>query len=158
MRDGRRAALARNVGGSVAFALLINAVIFGLGWNNASAREPRPALSPPDAVVGFVWVLSFAALGYARFLITASKASTATRDARLVVGLIVFCALYPLYTAGLSNLIVATIGNVATLGAALGVASLVRRENGLAAAFIFPVATWVAFATYLTAASLFAKS
>jgi tryptophan-rich sensory protein len=149
-----RAALALNVGGAIVFALVVNAFVFALGWNRSNAQLVRPPFSPPDAVVGVVWVVLFAAMGYARFLIVTSGAPNASRDARLVVGLIVFCALYPLYTLGLSNLSVATAGNVATGIAALGVAWFVRRGAGRAAALLVPVALWVSFATYLTVGTM----
>ncbi len=158
MRFDFQPALFWNIGASVAVALAVNAIVFGLGWDRANDAQAQPPLAPPGVIVGIVWIVLFGAMGAARYAVVASGRRTARRDAWALVALIAFCAVYPLYTRGLADLRIATLGNLATLAAALVVAALVRRDSPRAVYLILPVAAWVSFATYLTVGTILRNS
>lgn len=140
--------LAANVALAVAAALLINALIFLFAPQGPPTRV-EPAFAPPGWVIGGVWTLLFALMGAARWLALRSDHPDARRHAAMVALLIAFCAAYPAYTLGLSNLTVGLAGNVATILAAGFVVHRIRDGSRAAAALLIPIVLWVSFATVL---------
>ena len=104
--------LAANLVVFVGLPVVLNGVIFGLGWNRASG--PNVGI-PPGWFVGSMWVVLFAGMGLARWLLL--RAATGRAEQRRVewVSLLAFlCLLYPLYTVGLRDDRVGLVGNVVT--------------------------------------------
>jgi tryptophan-rich sensory protein len=131
----------------VLLPVALNGVIFGLGWDKP--RGPEPGL-PPGWVVGALWVLLFAAMGVARWLLLRVDRVRA----ELVSGLGFLCLLYPLYTAGLSDMRVGLWGNVITAIVALVVAVLAFRRNRAAGLCLSAVCVWLLYAAGVTAAAV----
>ena len=52
---------------ALALVLGLNALVYGLGWNDDAGAEPSYA--PPGVAVGAIWVLLFALMGIARWLV-----------------------------------------------------------------------------------------
>lgn len=135
---------AARIGGAFAaivLALLINAAI--AHFAPASPAPPSGWLpAPPGWFVGAVWTVLFGLLG-------AAAGDAARRDraaAWAIAGLVVLCAAYPLYTAGLRDARIGLAGNVLTGIAALAVAVRTVRFRPLGAAPVAVVA-WLAYAT-----------
>ncbi|MDX2266027.1 MAG: TspO/MBR family protein [Hyphomicrobiales bacterium] len=129
--------------------LITNGLVFGLGFDSASAAT-TPRLAPPGWVIGLVWVGLFAIMGviYARV----ARPGSALRW--LLIALAAFSLAYPFYTEGLSNLQTAFIGNIVTLAVTLAIAWRLSREDRTAGALLLPMSAWLTFATYLTADGL----
>ncbi len=127
----------------VGSTLVLNGIIFGLGWDAGSGVNVHRLL-PPGWVVGAVWVLLFAGLGVARWLLLQHNA---VRQAWLVFALGVLCLLYPLYTAGLSSERLGLIGNILIIPFAAYVGVCCWRSSRAAAYGSFAVVLWVCFAT-----------
>jgi tryptophan-rich sensory protein len=132
------------VAATVGVCLVLNVLIFSLGWDKDAAPG---TLLPQGATIGMIWIVLFALLGAARWCL--AEAGTADGDeARLRVDILLTnCALYPFYTLGLSSQVLGLGGNVVTLwvaGRALLSACQVSR---LATLLLLPVLPWVAFAT-----------
>lgn len=138
-----------NVGFALALVLLVNAAIFLFNPSAMTAGAERFRFEPPGWVIGLVWTLLFAWLGAARWLVL-SKDGKKSYDAESVFFLLLFCAAYPLYTAGLRSAVVGLCGNAATGCLALWIALRIRRRSALAAGFVSAVTAWVAFASLLT--------
>jgi len=102
----------------------------------------RSPLLPPGWIVGLVWLGLFAQLGIAR-----SELAEHPHERRLLDAFYLFCLAYPLYTGGLQNRAMSYAGNVATIGAASGLAQRVRRVSPVASALLLPVIGWVGYAT-----------
>ncbi|MBC8048936.1 MAG: tryptophan-rich sensory protein [Chitinophagales bacterium] len=136
--------------GFVGACLIANGLIFGLGFDSGSSPAGPRTAAPPGWVVGAVWVALFAIMGviYARL---AERNSSARW---LIVTLAVACLLYPVYTEGLSNLLIALIGNLATLGATLALALYLGGKDRISGALLTPMLAWLIFASYLTADAL----
>jgi tryptophan-rich sensory protein len=149
--DARRtptSEIALGAAAAILLSLAVNALVFALGWNDASDAGD-PSWAPPGWFVGVTWVVLFGLMGAARQLAPAGALRTAL-DA-----LIVACAIYPLYTGGLEQEVVGLVGSLATLAYATFVAAvLVARGARAAALLLMPVLAWLAFASVLTSASL----
>jgi len=130
------------VGGLLAIVLVINGLIFGLGWNDGSSIT-SDELTPPGWLVGSIWLILFAIFGVLRYQLLSQPGKRKLLDI-----LIAACALYPAYTAGLSNQTVALVGNVLTLVYAYVVFyKLDRLKLQLQ---LVPLLIWLTFATYIT--------
>ncbi len=150
-----RVGLAANVAAAIVTVIAVNAVIFLSGWfqtDTPAAQQSR--LDPPGWLVGVVWVILFAFLGAARWFVMRSGGAQAGRQAGYIVLLLLFCLAYPFYTMGLKSVAVGLVGNVATIAAAVWVASQVKTTSRAAAGLVLPVVAWVSFATVLTALML----
>jgi benzodiazapine receptor len=134
----------------VGLPLCLNGVIFGLGWQRTS--PPTPGL-PPGWVVGALWLVLFAGMGVARWLLLLRAASTSPDHARpeWVTVLAFLCLIYPLYTAGLQHEGVGFIGNLITLVVALAVAAHAWRRVKVAGVCVAAVCCWLVYAAAATA-------
>lgn len=133
----------------VGLPLLLNGVIFGLGWSRASG--PQPGI-PPGWFVGALWVALFAGMGTARWLLLRLAANPVQRRRSEWVSLLAFlCLLYPLYTAGLQADRIGLAGNLVTLVVAVGVAVFVSRRSRVAGALVSAVCVWLLYAAGATA-------
>lgn len=99
-----------------------------------------------NRVVGYVWLGLFAGLGAASWLAFRSRAVNAVRDGQLLIGLLVTCLLYPVYTLGMQA-VPGLVANVVVLLMAVVVAVLVRSSSMAAAALVIPVIAWISLAT-----------
>lgn len=141
--------LAANLGLFVGLPLVLNGLIFGLGWDRASG--PRVGI-PPGWVVGSLWVVLFAGMGTARWLLL--RAAGGREEQRRVewVSLLAFlCLLYPLYTAGLRNDRVGLVGNVITAVVGVAVAVFAWRRVRAAGVWLAAVCAWLLYAAGATA-------
>jgi tryptophan-rich sensory protein len=126
---------------------VLNGLIFGLGWSKAAGVEPG---LPPGWVVGTIWLVLFALMGAARWrLLLAGQGR-----AEWVSAVAVLCLLYPLYTAGLSNMRVGEIGNLLTLAVALVVAASSWRRDLRAGVLLLPLCAWLLYAAGVTGMAL----
>ncbi len=128
--------------------LLLNGVIFGLGWDRTSVALPG---LPPGWFVGSLWLLLFAGMGVARWLLMRRGVDGDARAAWVGVEVLGFlCLIYPLYTIGLSNDRIGLVGNIITLVVALPVAWLAGRRSRAAGGCIVAVCLWLTYASVLT--------
>jgi len=141
--------LAGNLAVFVLLPLALNGAIFGLGWNRTAA--PMAGL-PPGWVVGVLWLLLFAGMAVARWLLLRDSISRSQSMAAEWVSLLAFlCLLYPLYTGGFSNEWSGLIGNLVTLVVAVPVTvSAFRRSRG-AGAPLTGLCVWLMYAAGVTA-------
>lgn len=138
----------------VGSVLVMNAFIFGFGWDATTDYAPRVSFAPPDYVVGIVWTILFALLAISRWLLNYSREPNAARAKMSVTVLIVSCLIYPLYSLAIGSVIGGLLGNIWTIALAAYVVAVVRRVSKNAALLISPVILWVAFATLITLAEL----
>jgi tryptophan-rich sensory protein len=144
--------LGANVALFVVPAVLLNGVIFGLGWDRTSVALPG---LPPGWFVGGLWVLLFAGMGVARRLLVRGGVERGDRRAASGVELLGFlCLIYPLYTIGLSNDRIGLAGNIVTLLVALPVAAFAWRRVRAAGGCVFAVCLWLSYASVITANGL----
>jgi len=140
----RMPSLAANLAVFVGAALVVNAIIFGLGFPGA-AGDPS---GPPGWFIGLAWAVLFAMFGAAHWRLQALANASAGR-----VGLVAFamlCLIYPFYTLGLSSCSIGLLGNIVT---ALAAVLLVRRiwpASATAALLVAPVIPWLVFASWVS--------
>ena len=141
--------LVENLAAFVGTPMVVDGLIFGLKWERAGGAQTG---LPPGWVVGAIWVVLFAGMGVARWLLL--RAARTGADLRRVrwVSLVAFlCLLYPLYTAGFSNLADGLVGNVATLVVAVPVTVYAWRRVRAAGAWLVPLCVWLSYAAWVTA-------
>lgn len=152
VRRRSQRSLAANLAVFVGAPLLLNGVIFGLGWNRPRAKA---AGIPPGWVVGGLWMLLFAGMGTARWELENAPARLFGERRSGWVSLLAFlCLLYPLYTEGLRDDRIGLGGNIVT--AAVGVAALerVRHRSKTAALLLLPTCVWLGYAGVATARAI----
>ncbi len=143
------AGLATNLAVFVGTPLLVNGLIFGLGLEQSGGAQTG---LPPGWVVGTIWLVLFAGMGIARWLLLrAARTHRDQRRAEWVSALAFLCLLYPLYTGGFSNLFAGLVGNVVTLVVALPVAVYAWRRVRMAGLCLVPLVVWMAYAAWVTA-------
>lgn len=140
--------LITNLAIALILVLLANGVIFTVFPQNADSSSPG-LLSPPGWLVGTVWVLLFAAMGVARWLVL-DREKRPISNSTWVFLLLLFCLAYPAYTLGLKSLTIGLIGNIATIFAAGWVGLRIYRASRVAAGLISAVVAWLVFATFVT--------
>jgi len=127
--------------------LAMNGIIFGLGWATSSPANP---LIPPGWAVGTIWMLLFAAMGFARWLVRGKSPAMA----HAVDALAFLCLIYPLYTLGLSSDRIGLAGTIVTALVAAGVIVGLARKCARAAALTSAVLAWLIYAGIATAVGL----
>jgi benzodiazapine receptor len=128
--------------------LALNGIIFTLGWQDAAPKNP---MLPPGWVIGLIWMLLFAGMGIARWILTRGLDP---RVARWVDGLALLCLIYPLYTLGLRNVAIGLAGAIITAVVALAITVRVWRESRTASLLIACVALWTLYAETALASGL----
>jgi len=134
--------------------LVLNGIIFGLGWDVST--PPSPYL-PPGWVVGSIWVVLFIAMAIARWLLVRAHTIAAARDARLVVLLGTLCLIYPLYTVGLSSQSIGLAGAIVTALIAVWVAVRIARSSPAASALTGLLIAWLVYASIGLARTMHAQ-
>jgi tryptophan-rich sensory protein len=146
--------LAANLAVFIVLPLLLNGVIFGLGWDRQSgASNGHTAGIPPGWVVGAIWMVLFTGMGVARWRLIKSGAGLRLVECPSLLGLL--CLLYPLYTAGLQNDSVGLVGNIVTAAVALPLTLLVWRWSRVATGCLVAVCVWLIYAAGATAYNLY---
>lgn len=152
INEKKYTSLILNISIAVALCLVINAVIFGSGWD-ASDTDAQIWFAPPGYVVGTVWVILFGLIGAARYLLNASgEAAKGTKN--WLVILLLFCLAYPIYTIGFNSEILGFAGNLATIALTIFVFTKTFRFSKTAASLLVPIIVWVSFATLIVMAEL----
>lgn len=120
--------------------LLLNGLVFALGWSTR-ASAPAPWFAPPGWVIGTVWVGLFALLAVARWRLHDRPAARGW-----VTGLMLACLAFPLYAQAPGSVWAGFAGSVATCV----LAGFVARRAGPAGGLVLPTVLWCGFASVLT--------
>ena len=151
MQNGRSVltGLISNLVVFVGAPLVVNGVIFGFGLERGGGAQTA---LPPGWVVGTIWLVLFAAIGTARWLLVGAARTTGEqRRAEWVSVLAFLCLMYPVYTVGFSNLFAGLVGNVVTWLVAVPVAVYAWRRVRAAGAWLVPLVAWLSYAAWATA-------
>jgi tryptophan-rich sensory protein len=151
MQNGRAvmAELWANLMVFVGAPLVVNGVIFGFGLERGGGAQTG---LPPGWVVGTIWLVLFAAMGAARWLLLrAARTPGEQRRVEWVSALAFLCLLYPVYTRGFSDLVAGLWGNVVTLVVAVPVAVYAWRKVRAAGGWLVPLCVWLSYAAWATA-------
>jgi tryptophan-rich sensory protein len=145
-----RSGLIANVAGALTIVVMLNALIFGLGWEETSRRAP--AFLPPPIVIGIVWLALFPCMALARWELNRAMAQRA--DKAGLIAIFALCSTYPFYTAGLNSDIVGEAANVTLMLLAGGLAGRYARRIPRATAWLVPLVLWLSFASVAGAFTL----
>jgi tryptophan-rich sensory protein len=124
----------------VVAALVINLVIFALGWNQRNGSQR--SLLPPGWAIGLIWIIVLAALGGALYAVWPISVAGA-----IVIAAIGYCLAYPFATGGLEHDSVRTrVLNVVTLIIAAVTSGAVGSASGwLGLGLVAPFVTWSSY-------------
>jgi tryptophan-rich sensory protein len=145
-----RSGLIANVAGALTVVIILNALIFGLGWEGTSPHAPP--FVPPPIVIGVVWLALFPCMALARWELNRAMAKRA--DKAGIIAVFALCSTYPFYTAGLNNDVVGEAANVTLVLLAGGLAARYARRIPRAAAWLVPLVLWLSFAAVAGAFTL----
>jgi tryptophan-rich sensory protein len=145
--EQRMPGLAANLAVFILSPLVMNGIIFGLGWDRASASI---AGVPPGPVVGVIWMLLFTAMGVARWLLVRARCG----GAEWVSLLALVCLLFPLYTVGLRSMVTGLVGTLLTAVLAIAVVRSSWNRSREAAMCVSAVCAWLLYAGAASAHSL----
>lgn len=152
----RRPRLWPQVLGPVVLVAVADGVYFAV--SDSPGGTSSAPIAPPGWLVATVWVVLFAGLGYARWLLLGGRSgqltSAATRTRRLLDLLILLCLAYPLYAIAPDNDHVAFVSNLIVMAFAAWIATLASRIDRRAAIPLIALLCWVAFASAVPAQSL----
>lgn len=147
---GRR--LRTNLALFIGAPLLLNGLIFGLGWNRPRAKA---AGIPPGGVVGGLWLLLFAGMGAARSQLENAPPSLFRERRTEWVSLLAFlCLLYPLYTEGLHDDRIGLGGNIVTAVVSFTALERTAHRSRPAALLLLPTCLWLTYAGVATARAI----
>ncbi|WP_290814478.1 tryptophan-rich sensory protein [Aquidulcibacter sp.] len=136
--------------GGMAIAIVTNALIFSLGYGEGGQevtdREAGPINTLIFAIVPFVWLFLFAAMGAAIMKIRMATGEFGLGGVLIFV-LMLNCALYPIYTLGFSSSDAGLFGNYATALLAVFIIAWVWPIEKTAALLIVPIPIWVTLAS-----------
>jgi tryptophan-rich sensory protein len=145
-----RFGLIANVGGALVIVVILNALIFALGWGTTPVRAP--AFLPPPIVIGTVWLILFGCMALARWELNRAMAPRSGKAP--LIALFTLCATYPFYTAGLQNDVIGEAANVTLVLFAGSLAACYARRVPRATAWLVPLVLWLAFASVAGAFAL----
>lgn len=140
--------------GAVGLAVLVNGLLFALDLRgNVHGQRNRAEfpLLPPAWVIGGVWTVLLAIMGYVQALVLRLLLGRPGGSLPwLVPALFLNCLLYPAYTAGFTQEAVGVSGNLLTLALSAYVAGRLHPLTPLGSLLIGAVAAWSAFASFAT--------
>lgn len=148
MSDRRRAQLIWGGAIGLAVGVSVNLAILatGVGSDAPDASDPGPVNAVIYAIVPFVWVGLFAAMGTAIIMLRRLGTEGAL-PAGAATLLLINCALYPVYTLGFQSMPLGLAGNVFTAVLAAFAVGAAARPSPRAAALLVPVIIWVSLAS-----------
>ena len=128
----------------VVAAILINGLIYALGWNREqNDKSASGKYLPPGYVIGIVWIIILGLLGYTHYLTYPSYASY------IIVMAVLYCLAYPFLTSGLraEN---ADIYNLLSLMIAIVVIVSVGMKEINAIGYTIPFLIWTTYVNIAT--------
>jgi tryptophan-rich sensory protein len=147
----QRAGLLLAMAAGALVACLVSVILIVLLPGGSGSIDRRLPESSPlgaliSAIVPFVWVGLFAALGAASWLLSRRRRGPGI-EGKSVLGVGLLCCVYPIAFSLTDNVMLTIAGNLAVCLAAMTSAALCWRRSRIAAALVIPVALWVGVAT-----------
>ena len=126
----------------IILAILLNGLIYYLGWNNSSLKLKHTIL-PPGYIIGIVWIIIFGLLGYVHYLLYKLKGKFSIYS-NIIVLFLIFCLAYPFLTNGLKEGN-ANILNLITLILSFVIGLIVITQSVKAFYYIIPLLLWASY-------------
>jgi tryptophan-rich sensory protein len=133
----------------VVAALLMNGLIFSLGWKIAKYQNPNPYI-PPGGIVGLVWLVIFALLGYVHYCLYSGNRNRPTAASIAIVLFILYSLAYPILTTFSSNKNAFSLLNQGALLLATATTVLVYQENVALIPYMIPLMAWTGYVNVVT--------
>ena len=147
-----QAGLLMHVAAFVGATVVLNGIIFGLGFPRDVDTATRLSWSPPGWVIGAIWVVLFAFYAVAHWLLL-QRGDDGRRAAVWIRAIAVWDLAYPFLTNGFDQRISAWL-NVVTLLFTVLVLLRVWQASRAAFGWLLPSLAWICFATVLTIVAL----
>ncbi len=128
-------------------AVLMNGVVYGLGWNSNDPAYEAVAFNPPGGFVAVVWLIIFPLWGAARWY-AYQTGLAGRRVSYWIVALMAWSLLYPVITSG-SNTTVSALANLASFALVIAATLRARAVSKRAFWLVAPSVAWIGFATAL---------
>jgi len=130
-------------------ALLMNGIIFSQKWNIAKYKNSNPWI-PPGGIVGLVWIVIFALLGYVHYRLYSGNRNASTIASITIVLFILYSLAYPILTSFSSDKNTFFILNVGALLFAAVTTAQVYQENASLLPYMLPLMAWTTYVNIVT--------
>lgn len=128
----------------VVAAIVLNGIIYGLGWNKEqNDKSMNNKYLPPGYVIAMVWVIILGLLGYTHYLVYPSYASA------IIVFAVVYCLAYPFLTGGLRAENADILNMISLVLAIIVIVSVGLKDVG-AIVYTVPFLLWTAYVNIVT--------
>jgi len=128
-------------------ASLMNGLIFSQKWNITTYRNPY---IPGGGIVGIVWLVLFALLGYVHFKLYMQNNKKFSNACITLILFFLYSLAYPVLTAFSGNPLVFTALNLGAFFFALVIAAQVFDENSDLIPFVIPLIAWTSYVNVVT--------
>jgi tryptophan-rich sensory protein len=133
----------------VGAALLMNGLIFSQKWKIAKYENPNPYI-PPGGIVGFIWLVLFALLGFVHYKLYMLNHKKVSIACITIILFFLYSLAYPLITTFSNNPNAFFLLNLGALLFALVVAAQVYRESSSLSLYILPLLAWTTYVNIVT--------
>ena len=133
----------------VVAALLMNGIIFSQKWN-ISKGLPRNPYIPPGGIVGAIWMILFALLGYVHYKLYSENGNRFSNACIILILFFLYSLAYPILTSFSSNTNVFTILNIGALLFAAIATAHVWQEDSTLLPYMVPLMLWTGYVNIVT--------
>ncbi len=126
---------------AVALAVVVNGIVYKNGWNSTDNNRGNRWL-PPGWVIGLVWMVLFALLGYAHYVAYRANGNKISLVSFSILSMILFCAAYPFLSSGLTS---GKVLNVLTLIGAAKVGFVAALFAPQSFPYLYPLFVWASW-------------
>lgn len=133
----------------VVLALLMNGLIFSQKWN-ISKGQPRNPYIPPGGIVGAIWMILFALLGYVHFQLYSQNGNRFSNACIVLIIFFLYSLAYPILTSFSS---IPDTFSTLNMGALLlaGIATVyVWQEDSALLPYMIPLILWTSYVNIVT--------
>ena len=133
----------------VVLALLMNGLIFSQKWK-ISKGLPRNPYIPPGGIVGAIWMILFALLGYVHFQLYSQNGNRLSSACIVLIIFFLYSLAYPILTSFSSDTSVFSTLNMGALLLA-GIATVyVWQEDSTLLPYMVPLMLWTSYVNIVT--------
>ena len=133
----------------VAAAVLMNGLIFSQKWKIAKYENPNPYI-PPGGIVGAIWLILFAILGYVHYKLYMLNHKKLSVACITLILFFLYSLAYPLITSFSTNPNAFFLLNLGALLFAITVAAQVYKEDSKLFPYTIPLLAWTTYVNIVT--------
>lgn len=133
----------------VVAALLMNGFIFSQRWKISKGLPKNPYI-PPGGIVGAIWMILFALLGYVHFQLYSQNGNQFSSACIVLILFFLYSLAYPILTSLSSDTSVFSTLNIGALLLAAIATAFVWQEDSALLPYMVPLMLWTGYVNIVT--------